>query len=149
MADISDDEVIEKPKRVMSDKQKEALKKGRELAKMNRAAQKPKVSEPSSSKVAEVKPETKKRVKKVKEETKEVENMVVAPPPSPVEVPSGKRISRKPKVEEPVEPVSPLEEKPAPVKKTRTARAKKTEEPSQPQIAQPKPIRQKPSLQFV
>ena len=53
MADISDDEVIEKPKRVMSEKQKEALKKGRELAKANREAQK----KPVETKVEEPKNE--------------------------------------------------------------------------------------------
>ena len=46
MADISDDEAIEKPKRQMSAAQKEALKKGRELAKANREAQKKTTEKP-------------------------------------------------------------------------------------------------------
>lgn len=151
MADISDDEQIEKPKRAMSDKQKEALKKGRELAKANREAQKniggaPPVKPRSKKEGSETlvseeepKPEKKKREKKVKVE--EVENVVV---PEPVK---GKRVSRK-AVEErspsPQRPPSP--EIAEPVKKTRTPR-KKVEKPVE--VAQPKPVRQKPSLQFV
>lgn len=140
MADISDDEVIEKPKRVMSDKQKEALKKGRELAKMNREAQKPK-AEPKAEvepKVEDIK-ELKKRVKKV-EVKEEIKNEVVAPP---------KRISRKqtpPTRESSPETVS--EEEVAPVKKTRTPRKKQiAEEPVQHVPA--KQVRVKPALQFV
>ena len=74
MADISDDEVIEKPKRVMTDKQKEALKKGRELSKANREKAKEALAKPalvrSEAVVEEPKKEKKQRVKKVKEEVK-------------------------------------------------------------------------------
>jgi hypothetical protein len=133
MSDISDDEKIEKPKRVMTDKQKEALKKGRELAKANRAAQKA-----EAPKQAEEQPEKKKREKKVKE-VKEVVNEVI-------EAPKGQRISRQPKTRE----TSPEPERsPSPepvVKKTRTPR-KKAEQVEAPPT--PKVVRQKPALQFV
>lgn len=145
MSDISDDEVIEKPKRVMSEKQKEALAKGRALAKANREAQK----KPAETKVEESKeippaPKLKRATKKVKEEVRE-------PSPEPViEIPKGKRVSRKPKVEEVKveEPERSLS--PEPVKKTRTIRKKKTEAPVVPTLVtqtQSRPT--KPSLKFV
>ena len=89
MSDISDDEATEKPKRVMSDKQKEALKKGRELAKANREAQKKSTEKPAE--VIEVKPDKKTRKKKelaveIPEVKPEVKNEVV----------KGTRVSRKP-----------------------------------------------------
>lgn len=148
MSDISDDEAIEKPKRVMSDKQKEALKKGRELAKLNREAQKKQTEKLVEKQVEkpveqEVKPEKKTRKKKeLVVEIPEVKNEVI-------EV-QGKRVSRKAKeVREPSPPRPPTPEEP--VKKTRTPRQKKTEQPSQqPVIAQPKPQKAlKPTLQFV
>ena len=145
---MSDDEMIEKPKRQMSEKQKEALKKGRELAKLNREASKKPVEKPVE---AEVKPETKKREKKVKTvEVKEVENVVVQAPSPTVQ---GKRVSRKPKeVREPSPEPLPVEV----VKKTRTPRIaaapvkpRTKKEGSETLVSEPKPIRQKASLQFV
>lgn len=145
MADISDDEVIEKPKRVMSDKQKEALKKGRELAKANREANRPK---PVETKVEEPKnevldkPKLKRTTKKVKEEVK---------PPSPEPVVKGTRVSRKPKTEEVREPSPEPVREPSPPapKKKRTPRQKKTEAPASQPLLAPTPVRQRPSLKFV
>ena len=130
MADISDDEVIEKPKRVMSDKQKEALKKGRELAKANREANRPKavetkVEEPKNEIIAEP-PKLKRATKKVKEEVK-------PPSPEPVVIPAGKRVSRKPKEVREPSPEPIREPSPPAPKKKRTPRQKKTKE----QIVQP------------
>lgn len=144
MADISDDEVIEKPKRVMSDKQKEALKKGRELAKANREANRPKTvetkaEEPKNEVIADP-PKLKRATKKVKEEVK---------PPSPEPLPAGKRVSRKPKEVREPSPEPVREPSPPAPKKTRTPRQKKTEAPAEPQLVAPTPVRQRPSLKFV
>lgn len=140
---MSDDEVIEKPKRVMSDKQKEALKKGRELAKANREASRPK---PVETKVEEPKNEIMEKPK-LKRATKKVEEVKE----EPVEIPKGKRISRKPKVEEVREPSPEPVRDPSPevVKKQRKIRKPKTESPSVPTVVAPLPTRQKPSLKFV
>ena len=142
MSDISDDEIIEKkPKRVMSEKQKQALATGRALAKANRLAQK--VEVPKQEKQAEEpQPEKKKKEKKVKE-VKEVVNEVV-------EAPKGQRISRKPKTREPSpEPEPERSPSPEPVKKTRTPR-KKAEKAEVEMPSAPKLVRAtKPALQFV
>jgi hypothetical protein len=140
MSDISDDEQIQKPKRVMSDKQKEALAKGRALAKANREASKT----PVETKVEEPKNEVKaKRAKKVVE-------VVRQPSPEPqIEIPKGKRVSRRAKEVREPSPQPVREPSPEIVKKTRQPRKKKTEAPSEPTVVAPKPIRQRPSLQFV
>ena len=142
MADISDDEQIQKPKRTMTDKQKEALKKGRELAKANREAQKPKVAEAAEEpKPIPVKPRSKKddpvklRSKKEGSETLVSGEEVVEP--------KGKRISRKAEKVERIETPSPSPE--PVVKKTRTPRVK-----AEKVVEVPKPVKPtKPSLQFV
>ncbi len=136
MADISDDEMIEKPKRVMTDKQKEALKKGRELAKANREKSKETLAKPAlvrSEAVAEEpsKTPTASGIAKVAKEArgkKKVKEapVVEVPVPEVKEEPvKGKRVSRKPKVEKERSPSPPREVSPPPApKKKRTPRQK-------------------------
>lgn len=145
MSDISEDEAIEKPKRTMSEAQKQALKKGRELARMNRM----KSDEPV---VSIDKPEKKPRKKKEAVVEAKVEPIVetkvetkVEPPPVVV------RKARK--TIEPVVPVVPVApvvvvEPVAPAKKERKPRAKKIVETAPPQVWKaPQPI--KPTMVFV
>lgn len=134
MADISDDEMIEKPKRVMTDKQKEALKKGRELAKANREKSKETLAKPAlvrSEAVAEEpsKIPTASGIAKVAKEArgkKKVKEAPVVEVPEVKEEPvKGKRVSRKPKVEKERSPSPPREVSPPPApKKKRTPRQK-------------------------
>jgi hypothetical protein len=148
MADISDDEVLEKPKRVMSDKQKEALKKGRELSKANREKARESLAKPTLVRSEPAEEVPKKRVKKVKE-VKEVKEEV-KPEPEPIveEVKTtGKRVSRKPKVVEP-EPAREPSPPPTP-KKTRTPRQKKQQVPAEMPPAPQRVIPKKASLVFV
>lgn len=164
MSDLSDDEVIEKPKRAMSDKQKEALAKGRELARLNR--EKAKGAEVAETKapienevVEEIKPKKTKKAKKeitveipAPEPVKEVkkvkkEKKVVPEPVSEPVVEAPVKKSRKPKIETPVIPPEP-EQKP---KQTRKPRTKKqdTEPSAQPLQAWQSPQGVRPSILFV
>ena len=103
MSDMSDNENLEKkPKRTMTDAQREALKKGRELAKLNREAklaETKKIEEKPVEKPVEVVETKPKRTRKPKEV-----KVVPAREPSPVREPSPEPIvetkpkrTRKPK----------------------------------------------------
>ena len=149
MSDISDDEVIEKPKRVMSEAQKQALKKGRELARMNRMK-----SEPVETVVSIAEEPKKEKKPRKKAEVKEEVKVEVKAEPIAETKPEPKKRTRKPKevVREP-SPVRQPSPEPAPqtVKKERKPRTKKvvpTETIPQPQTLV-KPVAIKPSMVFV
>jgi hypothetical protein len=124
MSDISDNEEIEKPKRQMSETQKEALRKGRELAKANREARKkeilgiakkelnkPKAEAEVEEEVKQVKKRESKKPKAetspqvvVEQKKKPLKNVVVVsqeeevtPPPTPVKRERKPRTPRTPK----------------------------------------------------
>lgn len=153
MSDISDNESLEKkPKRTMTDAQREALKKGRELAKLNRKAKLEEV-------VAEVKipePETKEpeimKKPKMKRATKKVEPIREPSPesiPEPVVETKPKR-TRKPKEVKVVEPVREPSPPPAKAKVQRQKKSKEVIENtvvSSPQWAAARPNR--PSMVFM
>ena len=129
MSDMSDNENLEKkPKRTMTDAQREALKKGRELAKMNREA---KLKEVKNEVVEEVKVEP--VVETKPKRTRKPKEVIPVREPSP----------------EPVIPPTPAKAKTPRQKKTKVV--PETNQVIQPQVQQawtaPKPVR--PSMVFM
>ena len=146
MSDMSDNESLEKkPKRTMTDAQREALKKGRELAKLNRKARLEETDKDTKNEVvaevkipepvAETKADKPKRTRKPKEVIP-----VRIPSPEPVVEPVKPKKTRKPKEVKVVEPVR--EPSPEPVIPPTPTKAKTPRQKKPKAVAESNPVPQ-------